>query len=136
MWMSETIGSILPVAVGVAISPIPIIAVILMLFTTRAKVNSLAFLVGWIAGILISGGIVLGIANASSLASTDDEPSTTVGVIKLLFGLLLLLLAGRNWRGRPRAGEEPQTPGWMAAIDSFSAVKSLGLAVLLSGINP
>ena len=35
----------IPFAIGVAISPVPIIAVILMLFSRRAKVNGLAFLV-------------------------------------------------------------------------------------------
>jgi len=41
--MGQTIGDILPLAVGVAISPIPIIAVILMLFSGRARANSFAF---------------------------------------------------------------------------------------------
>ena len=40
------ISEVLPFAIGVAISPIPIIAVILMLFSNRAKVNGPAFLLG------------------------------------------------------------------------------------------
>jgi len=40
------IGEILTFAVGVAVSPMPIIAVILMLFSRRARVNGLAFLAG------------------------------------------------------------------------------------------
>ncbi len=37
--MGQGVGSILTFAVGVAISPVPIIAVILMLFSQRARVN-------------------------------------------------------------------------------------------------
>ena len=37
------IGDILPMAIGVAISSVPIIAVILMLFSAKAKSNGLAF---------------------------------------------------------------------------------------------
>jgi hypothetical protein len=48
--MGQVIGEYLPLAVGVAISPIPIVAVILMLFTDRARQDSLAFSVGWIGG--------------------------------------------------------------------------------------
>ena len=42
--MTEGIGAILTYAIGVAISPVPIIAVILMLFSARARVNGPMFL--------------------------------------------------------------------------------------------
>lgn len=47
-------GEILPLAVGIAISPVPIIAAILMLLSPQAKSTSLGFLVGWVAGISIA----------------------------------------------------------------------------------
>ena len=47
-----TIGEILPLAVGIAISPIPIIAAILMLLSPKAKGTSLGFLFGWLVGII------------------------------------------------------------------------------------
>ena len=46
--MREAIGAILPLAVGVALSPVPIIAVVLMLGTPGGRTNGLAFLGGWI----------------------------------------------------------------------------------------
>ena len=49
--MLDVIGEILPSAVGVAISPVPIISVILMLFTAKAKTNGPASLVGWVIGL-------------------------------------------------------------------------------------
>ena len=48
--MGAVIGDLLANAVGVAISPVPIIAVILMLFTAKATANSLGFLLGWVLG--------------------------------------------------------------------------------------
>ena len=53
--MGEAIGEVLPVAVGVAVSPVPIIAVILMLVTARARVNGPAFIVGWLLGLAAVG---------------------------------------------------------------------------------
>jgi hypothetical protein len=44
--MGEAIGQVLSFAVGVAISPVPIIAVVLMLATRRGRVNGPAFLTG------------------------------------------------------------------------------------------
>jgi hypothetical protein len=131
--MGSTIGQILPVAVAVAASPVPIIAVILMLFTPKARTNSVAFLCGWVLGLIAVGTIVL---LAGGFASGDSGESDASGVIKVGLGLLFLLLAVHNWRSRPEAGEVPDMPGWMSAIDEFGAGKSLGTGALLSGANP
>jgi hypothetical protein len=47
--MGGAIGGSLPLAIGVALSPIPIIAVVLMLTTPSARVNGPAFVIGWLA---------------------------------------------------------------------------------------
>jgi hypothetical protein len=47
--MGEAIGQSLPLAIGVALSPVPIIAVVLMLTTARA--NGPAFVLGWLVGL-------------------------------------------------------------------------------------
>lgn len=64
--MGNAVGDILPLAIGVAISPVPIIAIILMLSTPRARTNGPMFLAGWLAGAAIAGTIVLVIADATS----------------------------------------------------------------------
>jgi hypothetical protein len=51
------IGDILPLAVGVAMSPLAIIAVIIMLGSKRAKSNSLLFVIGWMLGLVVVGSI-------------------------------------------------------------------------------
>jgi Sap, sulfolipid-1-addressing protein len=53
--VEEAIGQPLPFAVGVALSPAPIAAVILMLITPRARANGPAFILGWIVGIAVAG---------------------------------------------------------------------------------
>ena len=45
--MREAIGDVLPLGVGVALSPLPIIAVTLMLVSRRARVNGPVFMLGW-----------------------------------------------------------------------------------------
>jgi len=132
--VGEAIGQILSLAVGVALSPVPIIAVILMLVTPRARANGPALVVGWIVGLALVGTIVL--LAAPSAASEDGEPETWVSVLKLVLGIGLVLIALRQWRGRPHEGEEAPTPKWMGAIDSFTPVKSLGAGIALSAANP
>jgi hypothetical protein len=130
--MGAAIGQILGAAVGVAISPVPIIALILMLFSAHAARNSVSFAIGWLAGLTGAGLIVL----ALNLQSSDGGESTSSGTVKIVIGAVFILLGVRQWRTRPRDGAEPETPAWMAAIDDFSAVKSVGLGILLSAINP
>ena len=52
--MGAAIGDTLPLALGIAISPIPIIAAILMLLSPRARVTSVGFLLGWVLGIVVA----------------------------------------------------------------------------------
>jgi threonine/homoserine/homoserine lactone efflux protein len=128
------IGDILTPAIGVAISPVPIIAVILMLFSRHAARNSFLFLVAWVLGLAAVGTIVLVFGSASS--SSGGGESTAAGIVKLAIGALFLLLAAHAWRGRPKQGEKAKAPEWMSAIDEFTALKSFGVGILLSAINP
>ena len=57
-------------------------------------------------------------------------------MIKIVLGALLLLLAVRQWRSRPKPGETAALPKWMSAIDSMTFGKALGLGFLLSAVNP
>lgn len=132
--MGEAIGSLLPSAFGVALSPVPIIAVILMLGTPRAKSTGTAFAAGWIAGLVIVSTLVLALSGGA--ADSGSGPSMVVGWIKVVLGALFLVMAARQWKSRPQPGVEPTMPAWMAAIDQFSVGKSLGFGALLSGANP
>jgi threonine/homoserine/homoserine lactone efflux protein len=134
MSIGQAIGDLLPSAVGVALSPVPIIAVILMLGTPRARSNGPAFAIGWVLGLSVVSVIVVLVASGSD--EPDSGSSTTVDVIKLVIGVLFLLMALGQWRKRPKPGVEPAMPTWMAAIDDFRAGKSFGLGALLSGVNP
>jgi threonine/homoserine/homoserine lactone efflux protein len=86
--------------------------------------------------LLVVSGAVLLLGGLGSVKTGGSDESTIAGIIKLFFGLLLLLLALWRWRTRLGKEEKPEMPRWMAAIDRFGPVKSVGMAALLSGINP
>ena len=133
--MGKAVGGSLPLAVGIALSPIPVIAVVLMLTSRKARVNGPAFILGWLLGLGIIGVIVLSLAGTGG-ASTSGSPAAWVSWVKIALGVLLLLVAARQFRSRPGGGEEPQMPKWMARIDTTTPPAALGLAALLSGANP
>jgi threonine/homoserine/homoserine lactone efflux protein len=127
------LGDLLPMAVGIALSPLPVAAVILMLFSAKARSNGVAFIIGWVAGLAIVGAAVLAFGGA---AGTATAPSTLSIVIQLLLGLLLLVAAARQWRASRKVAGEPEVPKWMRTIDDFSASKSFAHGAALSGVNP
>jgi len=132
--VNGVVGAILPLALGVAVSPIPIIAAILMLLSPRARSTGLGFLAGWVLGIVVA--VVAFTLLAALIPPASDTSTPVAGVIKIVLGLLLLVLAARQWRGRPRAGQTPALPKWMAAIDSMTAGRALAIGFLLSAVNP
>jgi threonine/homoserine/homoserine lactone efflux protein len=131
----DAIGQVLSFGVGVALSPVPIIGVVLMLGTPRARADGPAFILGWVVGLASVGTAVL-LAASGADASDDGQPADWVNWLKLVLGIALLLVAVRQWRGRPAEGEDGELPKWMQAVDTFKPGKALGLGVLLSAVNP
>jgi hypothetical protein len=131
--MGEAIGQVLPYAIGVAISPLPIVAVILVLFSERARVNGLAFLAGWVVGVAVVTVAAYFVADGAD-ASTNQDASDTTYWVKIALGVLFLVLAARN-RRKDKEGNAPP-PRWMASLDTLSPVKAIGLAVALAAVNP
>ena len=133
--MADAIGQVLPLAVGVALSPIPIIGVVLMLGTPRARANGPAFILGWVIGLAVVGTIVLLVSSGAN-AEEGGEPADWVSIVKLILGLLLLLVALKQWRGRPQGDDEASLPKWMASIDRFTAGRAAAMGLALAAINP
>lgn len=126
------IGEILPSAVGVAISPIPIIAVILMLGTPRARQDGPAFAAGWIVGLVAVSLVVSLLSNGVS----SDTAYDSTNWLEVALGLVFFGLARREWKSRPAKGEPAEMPTWMKAIDEVQPGKAFTFGVLLSGLNP
>lgn len=131
--MGEAIGAMLTSAVGIAISPLPLIAVILMLATPQGRSNGIAFTAGWMAGLAAVVAVV--VAAGSGLHSGGEKPSWAYW-LKLVLGALFVLMALKQWRDRPRDGHRAAAPKWMRALDAFTAAKAAGLAVVLVAANP
>jgi len=133
--MGQGISEVLVPGIGVAISTVPIIAVILMLFSQRARSNGPAFLIGWMLALTLVFGVVYVLADQGN-AATSSTASDTISWGQIVFGVLLLLVAARTWRNRPKPGAEAEMPKWMAGVDSLTPGKAFGLGLLLDGLNP
>jgi uncharacterized membrane protein YeaQ/YmgE (transglycosylase-associated protein family) len=133
--VGTAIGELLPLAVAIAISVTMIITTVLMLLSPEGKSRTVGLLVGCVVGV---GGAVALFTLLADLLPTQDSggSSLAVSVIKIVVGALLVVLALRQWRGRPASGDRAELPKWMAGVDSMTAGKALVLGLLLSAVVP
>lgn len=133
--MGVSIGDILPMAVAVASSPIQIIALLVILASPKAKTSAPAFVVGWVVGMVLIGGVTLLLIDPAR-ADSRIEPSSVGAALQLALGLLLLFMAFRQWSKRPKGGEPPKSPKWMAGMESASPPKAAVIGAGLAAVNP
>ena len=132
--MGTAIGDMLPLAATIALFPIPILAVILMLFSPSGRGNVTAYTIGWVAGltaiVTISALLTSGVDEIA-----DVEDYHTIDWVRIFIGVGLLSYAAKKWLGRP-TGPDVEMPGWMSAINNFTPIKALGIGLLLTALNP
>ena len=152
--MSEAIGEMLPFAIACNLSPVALIAVILLLFSPRPASNSLAFLVAWMLTLAVSVGAVE--LFSGLLGGTVPTSTGTLDVVvtyfRLVLGLMLLglglrragrlcsTLSGRRQshqgggQGAAReAVDEPlRYPWWIAGIDACNVTRTFGVSALVA----
>ena len=130
MW--QALGGLLPIAVAVALSSVPITMTILILLSPNRNRAALPFLVGWVIG--VAAVIVFSTLFASTLPQPPRrgaDPATAV--LLMLVGAALIVLGAINLR-RDSQGETKSTglQGWLFRVDSFGVLVSFAVAVLLN----
>ena len=133
--MGEAIGHSLPLAIGVALSPLPIVAVVVLLTSSRARSLGPVFVLGWVLGLVVVGAIVLVVVGPSGAGSSDQRTRWASWVL-IVLGVVLVVGAVRHVCGRARGGEEAPLPTWLEAIDRLKPAVVLGGGVVLGGVRP
>lgn len=132
--LSDAVGALLPAAVAIALSPFPIVGVVLVLGTPRARTAGPAFAAGWVGGLAAVTSILVVALDGADRAGSDTE--TGVNWLTLAIGVLFLGMAAKQWMRRPTGGAEPEAPRWMASVAEITPVKAALLGVTLSSVNP
>jgi hypothetical protein len=133
--MGTVIGELLPLAVAIAISVTTIITTVFMLLSPKAKSRTVGLLVGCLVG--VGGAVAVFTLLADQLPKQSSGGSSpAAAVIKMVIGILLVVLALREWRERPGSGDRAELPKWMAGVDSMTPFRALVLGLLLSAVVP
>lgn len=147
--MTDLVLSLLPLLLGIVMSPLAIMALLAVLVSRRARVNGVMFFLGWTAGVFIGLGASFALLGLLQVHERQ-EPPLWVPLLRLLLGILLLL--GAVWiyrRGRAHrlamaqassptevTAAAPQLPGWLKSVESFTPGRSLALGAGIFLLNP
>ncbi|MFS0794736.1 GAP family protein [Microbacterium sp. 1P10AE] len=132
--MSE-LSALLPLAVGMAISPLPIVAVVAILLSSRGRVAAPIYTGTFFAVTLA----VIAVGAATSAGASAGSHGEGGRIVVLVLGALLAVgfsvMAILSWRGRPRPGAAPKPPSWLAAMDAITPARAAGLGLLMAATN-
>ncbi|MFV9426490.1 GAP family protein [Microbacterium sp. S1037] len=132
--MSE-LSSLLPLAVGMAISPLPIVAVVAILLSARGRTAAPAYTGAFLLVTLAVIGVGAATSAGASAASHGEGGKIVVLVLTALLTVGFTVFAVVSWRGRPKPGTAPVAPGWLAAVDAITPARAAGLGVLMAATN-
>lgn len=128
------VAEILPLIVGVALSPFPLIASVVVSLSPGGAARAAALLAGRLVGVAAVVAVVT--ALAEYVAKLGSAPSAGLGWVQALFGLLLMAAGVAKWARRPRGDAAETPPKWMASLESLSTPGAFGLGVAASVANP
>lgn len=139
--LGGTVGEVVPYALAITISPLPIVGEILLLFSARPKVNGGAYAAGFAAGLTAVVSVFVVLAGGADLASSQDGVGKGMAGVQLALGVLCFLGAARRLRPSdppevdPATGEPP-LPRWMARLEGSSAGGAATIGALIGALNP
>jgi hypothetical protein len=129
--MASVLGELLGTGVAAALSPLAVVAVVLLLASKAPVRNGTAFFFGWTVTSMVMVMVVI----ATGIGISPEKSDRGGGWVTLALGVFMLAFAAVTWRGRPRPGAEPRTPAWMTSLKDASIAGSFGLGVVLQLTN-
>jgi threonine/homoserine/homoserine lactone efflux protein len=128
-------GQLLPLALTIALSPLPLAALLLMLLAPGGFRAAAGFSIGWFVGVLIAATLL---ALLSSLLPHDRGAGSGVlqGVLPLLLGVALIVLGIVQWHDRPQRGVEVPLPRWLSALDRLTPARATIIGVGYAAFRP
>jgi threonine/homoserine/homoserine lactone efflux protein len=118
---------LLLIGLAITLEPFPVTAFILLLTAEKGTRKGLAFILGWMACLIVVIAAVVLLTKGNAPAQ-NTAPSTAALAVKLALGIALVLYAVRRWR---RMGAPRKPPAWMARLDRLSLWAAAGVAAFL-----
>ncbi|SIO09476.1 GAP family protein [Agromyces cerinus] len=128
--MLQAIGHILPIALAVALSSVPLMATIVILLSPK-RGSALPYLIGWVLGMAALVFICTVSTQAVPTPRSARQPDVAVGVGEMIVGTGLIVIGIISWR-RARKDPVASMPAWLGKMESIGPWSAFGLGVALN----
>lgn len=126
---------LLPLAVGMLLSPLPIVAIVAIVLAPRGRTAAPMYTLVFTAVSLV----FIAVGALSSAAASSASPTGAARTVSFLLAIVLALgftvLAVASWLSRPTHGQQPKAPAWLAAIDTVTPAKAAVLGLVMALTN-
>jgi len=121
--VADDLGSVLtkliPLGLVIALSPITVIPAVLVLHAPRPRPAGLAFLGGWVLGLV---ALTAAFGGASDLlGGLHQAPPTWAAWLRVVLGLALIAFGVFRWQTRHR---HTKTPAWLRSFTKLTPVRA------------
>ncbi len=128
------LNDLIPLAVGMLISPLPIVAIVAILLAPRGRAAAPIYTVTFTAVSLVFIAVgALTSARASSASSAGDKLVSFVLAVLITIGFTVFAIV--SWRSRPKGDAPPVAPKWLAAIDTITPASAATLGFVMAVTN-
>ncbi|WP_207550560.1 GAP family protein [Mycobacterium mantenii] len=125
------LSKLIALAAVIALSPITVIPAVLVLHAPRPRPASLAFLGGWLLGLVtLTAAFVSG---SELLSGVHSAPPKWAAWVRLAFGVALIALAAYHWFTRHR---QRSMPRWMRSFSTLSPRRAAVVGAVLVPLRP
>ena len=134
--VTNLLGSLLPLALAVAVSPVAVHGVLRMTFSAPPSfAPDWGFVIGWGVGLVAVTGLSALLTALVTGRMTGTGFSVVAGLLLLALGALAWNLALRRWRARPRPGEPARWPSWVRTAAEADPARAAGLGFALAALD-
>jgi hypothetical protein len=127
----QALGHLLPIAVAVAISSVPITATLMILLSPDQRGSALPFLIGWVIGIAVV--VVIFTVGAGAVPTkSSDHPALVFGIAQIVIGVALEVFSLVLWRRAARTPAAQDLPRWLRAVARLHPWQAFGLAFIMN----
>jgi len=126
-WVS-VLATLIPLALVVSISPLSVIPAVLVLQTPRPRPTGLAFLGGWLLGLVALTAVF--VASSDALSGLHNKAPAWASWTRVVLGLALIAFGIYRWLTREGHTESPK---WMRSFETLTPARALatGLALVV-----
>ena len=129
-WVS-VLTKLIPLGLVIALSPITVIPAVLVLHAPRPRPASVAFLTGWVLGLIALTAAFVGASDL--LGGLQQTPPHWASWVRVVLGSALIAFGIYTWLTRQRHRD---TPGWLRSFSKLSPVRAAVTGAALVAIRP